>query len=262
MLFKFNPSEEIRNIDLKRDMIGKTVTINLLHSNKDKTDQFAAVEPFSSPILFISGWTGKFFDEKESKIIRKIIDAYFIEHINGGRTNSITATSYKDFFNDERKKYVQRFWQGLLGKLMSRRGGDADQADLIIVFEDCKIDSFCYDVKAPEEWYSEMFRDNPRFSFPKGFYSDAEEAIHFFSDRPVDDMFGERYFPVIVFPIETLYKIEDLVCYAKAYSKPIVTDKYIIFGTRCISGEYQTLIQKTYENNGKIAKSQNWDWDS
>ncbi len=266
MHFQLKPSKTIREFDASI-LIGKMVVLELQHLDKHETNQFASIktkfdtDPELYGLTYISGWLGKVFGEKGEIIKRKITDAYLVEHQNGGRTPYKSAKTYKEFFNDEWKKEVQKFWSGgVFGRIM-KRGGDADQADIIIKFKDCEIDNMCWEFTAPEEWYSEMFQDDPRFAFPKGFYKDADEAIHFFGDKSVDDMFGERYFPVVVFPIDTKVDVGSVVYGAKSHSKTIVTDKHIIIGTRCKPHEYADVMAETYEKGGQIARSQVWDWD-
>jgi len=267
MKFEFSPSKKIREFDIS-SFIGKTVEIKLKHMNNSKTDQFCGIETKLTEdvefydFIMISGWMGKIFGKEGDIIERKIIDVYLIEHMNGGRSDYRKGSSYTDFFDDQRKREVHKFWKGgIIGRMIGRGGGDADQADIVFVFKDFKIEESCWSYTAPEEWYSELHQDKSRFSFPKGFYKNADEAIHFFSDKPNDDMFGERYFPVVVFPIESEAKIRSIIGNAKSHSKAIVTKKHIIFGTRCKPDEYGYVISQTYENGGQVPRAQVWDWD-
>lgn len=52
--------------------------------------------------------------------------------------------------------------------------------------------------------------------------------------------------------------VRGIAAMPKSCSKPIVTDKYIIFGTRCKSYEYAEVINETYKVGGFIAKNKEW----
>ena len=254
-MFKFLPTKEIRNFSAK-DFIGKFFEIDLREISEDKKLQWVIVRGDVGGC----GWV-PFQGKKDAKIKRQVQDAYIMEHQNGGRSDHDHYDSYKAYFNDEKKEIVKEFWKrGLMGRL-SRSGGDPDEISLILVFKDFKIENNLYEYHAPEEWYSEMHQDNPKFKFKRGFYETAEEAIKFFADKPNDDLFGERYFPVVVFPKKIKCNVRDIVCFAKGYSKPIIVDDRIIYGTRCKPSEYQSVIQQTYDSGGKVAKAMQWDWD-
>lgn len=256
MTFNFKPSKEIRDFDCG-DLIGKTVNIHLGHISEDKKRQYLYVD-LKAPLNSIGDWvqaTGK----EKGILSKKIKCAYLMERCNGGRSDHGHYTSYKDYFNKAKKEEVIKFWRGGLLSRIGRGGGDLDECDLILEFEGFKIEGHIYDMVAPEEWYSEMHRDS--FKFERGFYKDAEEAIHFFSDRPNNDLFGERYFPVIVFPKNTKVDVLSIAYWAKSHSKPIVTAKHIVIGLRCKPGEYAGIFKETYEKGGWVARSMEWNWD-
>lgn len=91
-------------------------------------------------------------------------------------------------------------------------------------------------------------------------FTTAEEAVKFFSDKPQDDLFGTRYFPVVVFPENIQADVRRIVDYAKGCSKPIVTCGNIIFGTRCKPSEFVEVINMTYQAGGKVARALEFDW--
>ena len=254
--FKFEPSKEIREFDCTK-LIGKIATIELCHLSDDKKDQYVQIR---YPLFDISigDWVPTLGKEKEI-IKRKIKNAYLMEATNGGRRDKKHYNSYKDYFDNSKKEEVKEYWIGGLIARMSRGGGDLDRCDIVIEFESFKVEGHIWDMIAPEEWYSELHRD--KFKFEKGFYKDADEAIHFFSDRSHDDLFGERYFPVIVFPKDTIADVRSIANCAKSCSKPIMTNKHIIFGLRCKPHEYESIIKDTYEKSGQIARSKEWDWE-
>lgn len=256
MTFQFNPSKEIRDFDCK-DLIEKTVSIKLGYLSTDKKKQYAFVD-LKAPLGSVHDWI--LTQGGKETIIRRVIkDAYLMEHRNGGRGDFRHYTSYQDYFNNVKKEEVLKFWSGGLFAKIGSGSGDVDECDLVLEFEGFKIEDHIYDLVAPEEWYSEMHRDS--FKFERGFYENAEEAIRFFSDRPHDDLFGERYFPVIVFSKNTKIDVRSIAYGAKAWSKPIVTAKHIVFGLRCKSSEYVGVINETYKNRGWVARSKEWDWD-
>jgi hypothetical protein len=258
------PSKAIR--DFKgSDYEGRVLTIKCQHMNKEKTNQYVSTSypgtknDWDHPLHHLSGWAGKVIGKEDSTVKRKLLKVELIEHCNGGRSDHNRYPSYKAFFNKERKEDVHRLW---LADIAMRINGmvknDCDRADIIATFKDFELDSMSFDFEAPEEWYSELYASN--FDFRRGFYKDADEAIHFFQDKANDDLFGERYFPVIVFPRRKIETARDIAGWAKSCSKAIVTKKHAIFGTRCKPHEYQEIITKTYENGGQVARSMEWNW--
>lgn len=257
----FEPSSKIREI--REDLfVGKIAELKLGHTNQDKTDQYVSAEHplFKEYGFWINGWTGRVLGKEGSVIRKKITGFKLVEHRNGGRSWG-EYTSYRDFFNDRRKEQVQGYWSGgMLGKIL-KPGGDPDQADVIISFGDFKIDSFCWDLKAPEEWYSDLHCDEPRFRFVDGFYDSAESAVNAFRQKSHDDIFGTRFFPVVVFPAEKADKAKNIACGAKSCSKPILAGDSIIIGTRCKPYEFDSVIEQTYEEGGRIPIGVEWDWE-
>jgi len=258
----FEPSKEIREFN-GRDHIGKVITFECEHVNNGSQyiRSKSAKKWSNDPLHFLSGWVKKIIGAEKSTFKRKIVNVQMIEHMNGGRSSNERHQSYAEFFNEDRKRRVRAMWTGGLEGRLSGAGGDADQADLIVTFKDFELDSHCYSLRAPEEWYSELHADNQKFKFESGFYADAAEATKFFADKPVDDLFGERYFPVLVFPETALQMARDIATHAKACSKPIVTNGRAILGTRCKPYEYPEVIARTYEHGGQVARGLCWDWD-
>jgi hypothetical protein len=259
-MFTFTPDEKMRSFK-GSDFVGKTVTVKLQH--KQNGQQYVGVrDPIfrDCGIYGVSGWVKELGDEN-TEITREIKAIWLMESMNGGRRDYRRYDSYWSYFNDNKKKEVFAYWSGgMMGKLM-RGGGNPDRANIVAVFDDFEVDDHCGDFDAPEEWYSELHKDKPQFKFERGFYKDAAEAVMFFKDRPHDDLFGERYFPVVVFPKDTEVDVRMIVNAAKSCSQPIMTDQYLIFGTRCKSYEYAGVIEDTYKNGGQIARAMDWDWD-
>jgi hypothetical protein len=261
-MFEFEPSQKIRQFQCS-DIIGKMATITCCHLSDDKKSQYvkAELQEFHElEIYSVSDWVSTIGPEKK-KLKKKIIDAYLLEAQNGGRNDCQRYKSYWNYFNKEKKQEVVQYWRGgLLGRI-SRGGGDPDRVSLVLVFKEFRVEDNTWSLKAPEEWYSESLLKDNKFKFERGFYESSEEAIKFFADKPHDDLFGERYFPVIVFPKEVKEDVRSIAHMPKACSKPIQTKKHIVFGTRCKSYEYSELINKTYEVGGKVARSIEWDWE-
>ncbi len=264
----FEPSEEIRNFD-GRKLVGREVTITLRHTNADvgkkpkvATDQYVGVGGLGKEYtsLFFSGWCGKVLGEKDTTIKRVIRRCTLMQHSNGGRSDYREAETYREFFNEaQRKKVESRRGMGLMGAMLSR--GNDDQADIVLHFDDFKVDSMSFEFRAPQEWQSEALRGDNRFKFVDGFYEDEDKAVAAFSQKASDDMFGTRYFPVLVFPRETpKEKLDEITWRPKATSDPILVGDSIVIGTRCKPWEYKEVIQMTYAAGGRVPIGLVWNW--
>jgi hypothetical protein len=262
MKFEFEPNKKIRSFKCS-DFVGKIATIELGHLSDDKKKQYVTARhpDFKNYDIYgVTDWVNTLGKPKE-QIKRKIKSVSLIEKCNGGRTDTSEYDSYLAYFNKEKKKEVLEYWKcGILGRI-NRCGGDPDHCCLKIYFDEFCLEENIWGFTAPEEWYSELHNVNGNFNFEKGFYKDADEAIKFFADKPHDDLFGERYFPVIVFPKNTKADVRMIANMPKSCSKVIVTDKYIIFGTRCKPHEYSEVIVETYKNGGFVAKAKEWNWE-
>lgn len=258
----FGPAKSIREFD-GRKFIGKIATIELQHLSKEKNDQFVIVrnKALDDLDIHISGWVGRVLGKPGVKIRKKIYNLSLIEASNGGRSNYTLYNTYSEFFNNERKeKYCDSLVGGLQYALTHR--GDPGRADVAIRFIDFQIVDSAWAFTAPEEWYSDLYKGRPQFRFADGFYPNAATAIEVFAKKNHDDLFGERYFPVIVFPISKADEAKGVASYAKGQSLPIVVGKNIIIGTRCKPHEYPEVIEKTYELGGQVPIGVDWDWQS
>ena len=178
---------------------GLEVEIKLEH--KIKGSQYAR---FELDELTISGWFDDILGKRDKKIKKTIKEAFLVQHNNGGRKNDWKAKTYKKYFNDEVKQAViAKRSAGMMGSLMM---GDVESADIIVYFTDgTKIDSMQF-INCPEEWYSEQYKDKGDEMIERGFYKTAEKAVE--AQKNVDDMFGERYFPVVAFPKKVTQKTD------------------------------------------------------
>lgn len=265
----FEPSEEIRNFD-GRKLVGREVTITLRHTNADvslkkeaATDQYVVVASLWKEYAFLScaGWCGKVLGKKSDTIKRVIRRCTLMQHANGGRSDHREADTYREFFNEaQRKKVESGRGMGLIGKVMGGAGDD-DQADVVLHFDDFKLDSFAFEFRAPQEWQSEALREDNRFKFVDGFYEDADKAVDAFSQKSSDDMFGTRFFPVLVFPREmSKDKLDEITWRPKSTSDPVLVGGSIVIGTRCKSHEYDEVIRMTYAAGGRVPIGLEWNW--
>jgi len=266
----FEPSQDIRDFD-GRDFVGRKVVVSLRHQHIIGGSQYISIEGFADggacypARTYLCGWVDHTLGSEGEEIECEILSVDLIEHMNGGRSNMRTASTYADFFNDEQKKSVQKRQLGGFEALLSGRG-NPDQADLIVKLrapelDDFQIDSFAWILKAPEEWYSEVYKDDARFLFDDGFYATAEDAITVFSGKASDDLFGTRFFPLLVFPEDKGEQAKEIGYWAKSHSRLIVTNGYAIVGTRCKPDEYAGVITQTYEQGGKVPCNRTWDWE-
>jgi hypothetical protein len=262
-----------------KSLIGKTLDFNVRHEPNGyhiECKNTISVEDCypSRP----SVWAGKTaFNNKENLVIindRKftftgtVTQCFLMERGNGGRSNSKRYESVAQYFKDPlvKQRVMNITYGGTLARLADR-GGDPDQADLIIkvmVNEDTVIDVECdmWDAKPPVSWYTEKFGGLPQFEFKKGFFETSVDAVEFYTILgQTDDLFGQRYFPVLVFPksVED-EKIEDIIYYAKGCSNRLDIDDNWVIGLRCKTDEYRQCIERCYEVGGKVPIDCQYDW--
>lgn len=266
---KLDPSEEIRNFDASKfDGMKVTLKIKTGNGNAEKrqpaTKQMIGIENLDILENFHNpwGWITKVIGDVGQIFETELIRCRLVQNSNGGRSENQEFKTYWDYFDQSRKeKLLNQRDGGILGKMMGPRG-EHNQADLIFAFDDFSFYDSCYDIKAPQEWYSLMYGGDFRFKFVDGFYETKEKALAAFVQKASDDLFGERYFPVLVFPKETEQDVIDKIIWGpKSCSEPIVTEQYVIYGTRCKSDEFEDAIGETYAAGGKVPIGLQWDWD-
>lgn len=271
----FEPSKECRNFKAS-SFVGKKVNLQLQHTDASKTvitpvkkatKQYVYTR-FKTVLgdLHIGDWADCVLGKEKEELPAKIVRASLLEASNGGRSDWQEYDSYKAFYNKQRKEMCFKKYRGGLFYCMGHPG-NADEADIRLVLQvkdkTITLTGRAYALHAPQEWYSEcVLEGHPDLDkFPKGFYKDAEEALHFFNDKPVDDLFGTRFFPVMVFPKkEKFIKVARDLSYApKSCSDPVIGKKYIVYGLRC--KEYQLdVIKEIYASGGFIARSMQYEW--
>jgi len=261
----FAPSKEIRAFKAS-DLIGMVISFRVSHGDnqmdKDKEIENHYVNCETNLPLFISpsGWTGKLMGKIGDTFNRKLVDVYLMEKKNGGRNNPKKYKSYKEYFGKELKEEMHKKWCGGIMYKLSRCG-DPEMVDIVFKFLDFEIESSQWDFRCPEEWYSDYHKNNSKFKFADGFYDSADKAIEIFNKKSHDDLFGTRFFPVIVMPKEKHREASEVAYVAKSCSSIILRDDNVIIGTRCKSHEFEEIIEKTYSAGGKIPIGVEWDWE-
>lgn len=203
--------------------------------------------------------------EKEYFVNMK--EVYYMEHLNGGRTNTRKYATPEDYWADPVvKELVQRQYREGMGFCFSHNG-NPDQMDRIYIFQingqrvemeetlyDCDEENFA----PPLEWYNEVHVDKIQELGKADVFSSAEEALANVSKT--DDLFGERFFPVAKAPLEQKDLLID-ACHAfKGCSKPLMDDKHVYIGIRSKLHEIGT-INDIYEiDGGVIVQNQEWNW--
>ena len=266
MDYEFSPSADIRAFD-GRKLKGLEVEIVCQHTNADvkrveATDQYVSMSKIPGcEFLWASGWAGKVLGKKDEKLKRKIVSVTLMQASNGGRSDYRRYDTYWDYFNPRRKdRWAAKEAAGVMGAVLGPRGDD-HHADVVLEFEDFELESSAWDFQRPQEWYSEIHQDKPVFRFVDGFYENAEKAVNAFRQKNHDDLFGERYFPVLVFPRSTSKeKINEIIWRPKVTSDPVLVGDFIVYGTRCKPYEYQEVIENTYAAGGKVPIGVEWNW--
>ncbi len=275
MAYEPKPNKSIRELDFKL-FIGKEVEVKFGNFNKGKdvldpdNQQISVdIEYGDKDRLYLWEYisrNGIIDKKKEGKSeIWKVKDAYLLIAKNGGRMNrDDRPRTYWEFWNDKQKeRYHKQIQGGTMGRILMAGQGDMDMCCVRIEFEnDMAIEDSCWEITVPEEWYSELYKDDNKFKYVDGYYKDAYKAVESFSQKSNDDMFGERYFPVLVFGKEVEHKaIEGIIWRPKSTSTPIMMDDgTVIIGTRCKPHEYQEVIEETYKAGGKVPIGAQYDW--
>lgn len=262
MCYKFDPSKEIRSLDSK-NFIGKMVNVKLGHTEgKEKRNQYISITApfFHYNISYLCGWVNKYMGKEGTSYKRKVRSFYLIERSNGGRSSSKRYSSYGEYYSD-RKKEILEYWKNSSNIYFIEHY--IDLCDIGIILSDgTHIESIAFGVRAPEEWKSEIHKNNPNFKFADGFYPSSYDAISAFSKKYRNDIFGTRFFPVLVFNSNIKNTdVKDILWIPKSCSDAIKVGKKIVIGTRCKINEYKRVIESTYKVGGKVPVGVEWDWE-
>ncbi len=269
----FSPDKAIRDFDLGAlegtELPLEVEVIETPHSKKSLMVSTRITSPTFIASDYLSWEEATFLTAKERQVLeaekrvtitRCVRTAFFLEARNGGRSSSVRAKTYRHYFEAQRAN-IYAWWRGGLSTRIGRPG-NLDEADIFLDFDGFNLELQGWGLKAPSEWYSEVFADHPTLKFSKGFYETADEATAAFSSQPVEDFFGTRFFPVLVFPIEVgMEALKEAARPAKSMSEVLVTPHGLVVGTRCKAYEYDQVIELTYAKGGRVAKGVQWDWN-
>jgi len=221
-MINFLPKIEDRNFKCS-NLINQTIDIKYQNLSNDKQKQLIVSHSIKN--LSFLGYS-KILKKKETKV--KITNCFLIEKSNGGRNDVNHYTSYNDYFNNSKKIQILQYWKNLPESQLSVKG-EPDAFEIVIQCCDLELTDHLNDMSAPEEWYSELWSKNERFQFKNGFFDTEKDVLDNF--KPEDDLFGKRFFPVIVFEKNIHDNVRNIIeTFSKTCSKPIVTDKYVAFG--------------------------------
>lgn len=258
--------------------IGQTVKIQPRNNYSDKKDLIwfnvysaEVVDKFDNPILIGSSYVKNIFTDDQ---IRKdenntfleltgiIEDIKFLEKSNGGRSNEKEYSSVQDYFNDPKVK--RNIEQKCKAGVLSFISGDPDKVSIktkiklnIVPEQLIVVELGVYDDFVPPEWYNEFHADILDRLLTKEHYASSSEAINGLTYH--EDLFGDRYFPVIKASIDKIEQMKILASEFKNWSKPLFNDQFVFIGLRAKPDEIYT-IEDIYNAGGYILKNVDWDW--
>lgn len=187
-----------------------------------------------------------------------------MEHSNGGRINTKEYSSVQEYLADPIVKAACR--EHITGGLMARiarGGGEPDRVDFIRTF---KIDGYdseftvtdsCYDSIIPQGWINEFHSNVITVLAKCKVWDTAEQALQ--NSESTDDLFGERYFPVLKAPVVLTATMQSICDGFKGYSTPLTDSEFVYIGIRSKSYEIDN-IKEIYDAGGWILCDQEWDW--
>ena len=190
-----------------------------------------------------------------------ILKNQYAEASNGGRTNETIYDSIQDYLKDPvvKERVKQKCLNGF-----DLSPGDPDNVDEIstFVFDDFpetffEIEQRSWDNVIPAEWYTEIYAKVISELDTYDVWENAGEAID--NTSTVDDLFGDRAFPVIRAPKALLREMRWLADNFKNCSNPLVGEEYVYIGLRAKPYEISNIAE-IYEHGGSILKDKIWDW--
>lgn len=204
--------------------------------------------------------------EKYQTVEAEILEHFYMEHYNGGRTNQKRYSSPEEYWADPSVKVNVQKSYGTGWSFSFGYSGDPDRLDVFYKFKikdfqyTFELSSTDYDQSAPPEWYNEVHQNSIKKLQSLESFSSADDAINFNRNQPTDDLFGTRFFPVLKAPKDTASLMED-ICYSfKSCSTQLTDDEYVYIGIRSKERELDTIYE-IYEKGGTILKDACWDWD-
>lgn len=167
-----------------------------------------------------------------------------------------TFESYEDYVNHPYTKEL--YFRKLNNPWGTFVNVDSPKIVLTLRIDDDKIEfiSYQYDV-LPEIWYTENYWNVAKTLDNYEIYLTVDEAINSLQMR--DDLFGDRYFPVIKTHLKNKEVIQELAQYFKNCSSPLFCGNSVYFGLRSKPSELHYL-KRLYENDGFVLKNKEWDW--
>lgn len=234
--------------------------ITLKHFSYKNKDYVWATYEYGDA-LFVSGYIPNIweFDELDNNQIEVdlVKPGVYLEHYNGGRTNCKEYDTIEAYLNCDFAKECYNKWLEDNSEWKFEYEGTPSNLDYIMTFNLVKenqvvtLKDIIYDIKIPEHWYKDRYKD---------VLVKLEEAELYENQDDVDviirdDLFGKRYFPVVLFPDETVF-----VTLCKTWSSPLHGERGVYYGLRVTSHDVEYIHSVVYGNNGKVLKGVEWDW--
>ena len=213
------------------------------------------------PIDFFLDAEGQF---KRTEVVGAIVDVKFMEHINGGRTNTKVYESISDYVADPvvRENVARKAKADIFDMIL----GDPDNVDAIVKFRIEGPTSFpaIYEVKQhlygdiiPVEWYLEIHADVIAELQLVATFENADEAL--IGTNSEDDLFGSRLFPVIKAPKKLAEQMKEHAASFKGHSKLLFDNEHVYIGLRSTPNEIFEITD-IYASGGAILNGRQWDW--
>jgi hypothetical protein len=201
------------------------------------------------------------FDETIGKptFTVNVVSVVYKQHSNGGRTNNKDYPSIDAYVNDPITKKL--YQQKLKSSFFDLSPGDPDSVDAIYTIEYngqlFNLSGTHYDI-IPPDWYSEEHQDTGKRLSKSVAYDTAEEALNSLGE-PTNDLFGQRYFPVVKCDRANLSSVVNECENFKSCSKPIFFGNYAFIGIRSKTHEVN-YIRDVYKAGGVVLKNEEWNW--
>lgn len=188
----------------------------------------------------------------------------YMEHGNGGRTNPNRYSSIESYWEDPLVEATvkTKYKKGL--EFSISYYGTPEEIDQIHSFtiegfpDKFELSGTMYEASPPEEWYNEVHAPTVELLKEAEVFETFEEAYE--GRVIVEDIFGNRCFPVLKAPKELVDIMEDCACSFKGNSDTLTDGEFIYIGLRSKMSEFADGVLNIYDNGGKILKNQEWNW--